>query len=54
MSESRPGSHLGLVAVGGAERLDEAELETVLVAPGDQRDPRIGAERRIGVGLGRR
>ncbi len=43
--------HLGLVAVGGAQRLDEAELEAVLVAPGDQRDPRVGAERRIGVGL---
>ena len=43
--------HLGLVAVGGAQRLDEAQLDAVLVAPGDQRDPRVGAERRIGVGL---
>ena len=44
-------AHLRLVAVGAAQRLDEADLEAVLVAPGDQPDPRVGAERRVGVGL---
>jgi hypothetical protein len=43
--------HLRLIAIDGAQRLDQAQLEAVLVAPGDQRDPRVGAERRIGVGL---
>ena len=49
--KARRHAHFRRLAVAPAQRLDQPDRQPILVAAGDQRDPRVGAQRRIGVGL---
>src|SRR6516164_3163967 len=44
-------AHLWRVAIAPPQRFDEPDRQPVLIASSDQRNPRIGAQRRIGIRL---